>query len=383
MFGFATRLAVFYAALFVLTGVQLPFLPVWLQAKGLDSGSIGAALAVPLLVRVLAVPIATRVADRREAMRGTLMVAAAGSLVGYLLVALASGAAAVLAAYALASFAFTPVMPLADSYALKGLAAHGRAYGPVRLWGSAAFIAGTFAAGLATDVMPARDLIWLIVAACLGLALAGLALAPLPPTASLAMAAPARRPHLLRDPAYVAVVAAAALIQASHAVYYGFSALEWRAAGLSGSAIAGLWALGVIAEIVLFALQGRLPPSFEPTMLLAVGAAGAALRWGVMAFDPPTFALPFLQMLHALSFGATHLGALAFIARRAPAGQAATAQGNLAIALGLVMAASMGLAGWLYGAFGSAAYGAMALAAIVGGGCALVAGRARVISMMP
>ena len=40
----------------------------------------------------------------------------------------------------LASAAHTPVFLLVDAYALRGLGRHGRAYGPVRLWGSAAFI---------------------------------------------------------------------------------------------------------------------------------------------------------------------------------------------------------------------------------------------------
>ena len=44
-------------------------------------------------------------------------------------------------------------MPLAETYALKGLAARGRAYGPVRLWGSVAFILGTFVAGFAADTI--------------------------------------------------------------------------------------------------------------------------------------------------------------------------------------------------------------------------------------
>ena len=138
------------------------------------------------------------------------------------------------------------------------------------------------------------------------------------------------RKPLLRDPAFLAVVAAASLIQASHAVYYGFSALEWRGAGLDGTTIAALWGLGVIAEIVLFAMSGRLPPFFQPSVLLMIGAAGATLRWAAMALDPPALVLPWLQLLHAASFGATHLGALGFVARHAPAGQGATAQGYLA-----------------------------------------------------
>jgi PPP family 3-phenylpropionic acid transporter len=94
-----------------------------------------------------------------------------------------------------------------------------------------------------------------------------------------------------------------------------------------------------------------------------------------MAFDPPVLLLPFLQCLHGLSFGATHLGTMAFLARAAPPGLAATAQGYLYIVLGAVMAVAMGLSGLLYAAFGSLAYAAMGMAALIGGGFAFAAHR--------
>jgi PPP family 3-phenylpropionic acid transporter len=381
-FGFATRLAALYAALFILGGIQLPFLPVWLKAKGLDAATIGLVLAAPMLVRVLAIPLAARTADRHDALRLGIIVTSCTSVFGYALVGLASGATAILIAYVLASLAFTPVMPLAETYALKGLAARGRAYGPVRLWGSAAFIIGTFAAGFAADTIPARHLIWLIVAASIISALAAFALAPLSTGTPGPSEQQPLRKSLLRNPSFIAVLAAASLIQASHAVYYGFSTLEWRAAGLDGTTIAALWGLGVIAEIVLFAVSGRLPPFFQPGVLLIIGALGAALRWSAMALDPSAAWLPVLQLLHALSFGATHLGALTFLARTTPPGQGATAQGYLAIAMGAAMAGAMGLSGVLYEAFGSLAYAAMALAAIAGGACALVAQRARRVTAL-
>jgi MFS transporter, PPP family, 3-phenylpropionic acid transporter len=146
--------------------------------------------------------------------------------------------------------------------------------------------------------------------------------------------------------------------------------------GLDGTAIAALWALGVVAEIVLFALQSRLPPWFTPPVLLMAGALGAALRWGAMALDPPGALLPALQLLHALSFGATHLGMLGFAAAKAPPGQGAAAQAHLAIALGTTMAAASAISGVLYGSFGSLAYAAMASAAVAGGVAAYVANRA-------
>ena len=100
---FAWRLAVFYAALFVALGVQLPFLPLWLAAKGLDAGAIGIALAVPMIVRVFAIPLATRGADRHDALRMAIVIAAAMAVLGYGVVGMAQGALAITMALALAS----------------------------------------------------------------------------------------------------------------------------------------------------------------------------------------------------------------------------------------------------------------------------------------
>jgi MFS transporter, PPP family, 3-phenylpropionic acid transporter len=369
----AFRLAVFYAALFVALGVQVPFLPLWLAAKGLDATLIGIVLSLPMIVRVFAIPLATRGADRRDALHTVIVIASGMAVLGYGALGLAHGVVAITLAYALASAFFTPLIPLADAYALRGLSHIGRAYGPVRLWGSAAFIVGTFAAGLLLDVIAARDLIWVMVATLAMTTAAAFALSPLTLRDGRASKGLPFARDLLRDPALLAAAAAASLIQASHAIYYGFSALDWSAAGFDGGAIAALWALGVVAEIALFAISARL--SVAPTTLLMLGGAGAVVRWGAMAFDPPPALLPPLQCLHALSFGATHLGAVAVVARRAPAELAATAQGYFAVALGLVMAAALGVSGVLYARWGSFAYGAMALVAAAGALFAVLAHR--------
>jgi PPP family 3-phenylpropionic acid transporter len=371
--SFTFRVAVFYAALFVALGVQVPFLPLWLAAKGLDPGAIGVVLSLPMIVRVFAIPLATHAADRRDALHTVIVIASAVAILGYGVLGLAQGVVAITLAYALASAFFTPLLPLADAYALRGLGHIGRAYGPVRMWGSAAFIVGTFGAGLLLDVIATRDLIWVMVVTLAISAAAALALSPLTlHDASAGKRVPFAR-DLLRDPVLLAAAAAASLIQASHAVYYGFSALDWTTAGFDGGAIGALWALGVVAEIALFALSGRL--SIAPTTLILLGGAGAVIRWGAMAFDPPTVLLPLLQCLHAFSFGATHLGAVAVVARRAPAELAASAQGYFAVALGLVMAAALGVSGVIYARWGNFAYGAMALTAAAGAGFAVGAHR--------
>lgn len=372
--AFAVRLGAFYTALFLAFGVQLPFFPLWLKNRGLDAALIGLVLSIPMVVRVIAIPLASRYVDRRDAARRTLAAALALTAAGYACAGLADTTALLILACAVAAAAYAPVTSLTDAYALKGLAAHGRSYGPVRLWGSLAFLAGMFAAGAAIDVMPADWLIWLIAA---GMGLGALTAALLRPAPGVGGVDPgALQPtRFWRQPLFLAVLAAAALIQGSHSLYYGFSAVAWRDAGFEGSTVAALWALGVIAEILLFASQGRFPDWMTAPRLLMIGAAGGVLRWSVMALDPPGLLLPALQLLHALSFGATHLGAVIYLARLAPPGYSARAQGYLSMALGLGSAAAMSIAGALYGAFGAGAYAAMALMAAAGGAGAFVAQR--------
>src|SRR5437667_207710 len=276
--GFSPRLATFYAAMFVFAGIVMPFFPVWLQPKGLDSRATGIVLAAPMLMRLVSVPLVARLADRWSASRAAL------------------GAASV---------------------------------APRPLSGAS------------------------------------------PPREELGV--PGRK--LLLSPGFWAITAAASLIQASHAVYYGFSVLDWRAKGLDATSIGGLWGLAVVAEIVLFAVSARLPKRLGPLGLVGLGACGAFIRWGAMSFDPPLALLPLLQLLHAFSFGATHLGSIQLLARIAPDRQSATAQGDFATVLALVMAGGMALAGVLYADLGGRAYAAMALAAALGGAFVLLARR--------
>jgi PPP family 3-phenylpropionic acid transporter len=363
---FALKLSLFYAAYFFFGGVQLPFFPLWLESRGMEPGMIGLVIAVPTVMRIIATPVIARQADRRTALKETLVV---GSLVGafaMVVVGLVEGPIAILLAFAVAMAALSPMLSLTDAYALNGLAARGRAYGPVRLWGSVAFIAGNVGAGLILELIAPGRLIWLLVASLAIVVAAAVALAPLGASAAIPGAPSASPRGLLRNPAFLAVAIAAGMIQSSHALYYGFSVLEWRSAGLGGPLIGVLWGLAVLAEVVLFAYSARLPSALTPTRLLAVGGAGAVIRWTAMALEPPAAVLPLLQLLHACSFGAAHLGAMAYLARAAPKELAATAQGFVATLSGIISAMAAAGSGLAYAAHGSLAYLLMAGMALAG-----------------
>jgi PPP family 3-phenylpropionic acid transporter len=246
----------------------------------------------------------------------------------------------------------------------------------VRLWGSVAFIAANLVGGLLFDLLGAANLIWLIFAGNCAIAAAALRLVPLPRDEPTTQRAAAGHSHL-RQPAFLAIATAASLIQASHAVYYGFATVDWAAKGFNGAMIGVLWALGVVAEIVLFAFAGRLPPAIRPVTLIMIGAIGGVVRWSTLALDPPAVLLIPLQLLHGASFGATFLGTMLFLGRNAPEGGRAAAQGDIATANSLMMAAASALAGVLYGVSGSLAYVAMAIMCGAGAAFALLARRLR------
>jgi PPP family 3-phenylpropionic acid transporter len=377
---FAPRLAAFYATLGIATGFGMPFFPLWLEYKGLDAAAIGIVLAAPMVVRIVCVPLATRLADRTNSLRAALLISSIGAAIGNTLIGLGDGFIGILSFMVLGAVFFTPGFPLTDAYALRGLAERKRAYGPVRLWSSAAYIAANIGGGVLIGVIGRANIIWVIVSAfVLGTACA-LVLLPLQPHPTLKGGPAPSAKILWRSSLFVAVLVACSLVQASHALYYGFSTIDWTAKGLSDPIIGSLWALGIIAEILLFAASGFLSKLISPLAFIVIGAAGAVLRWGMMAFDPPLILLPALQCLHALSFTATHLGAMQFLARVVPTGLGATAQGDFAAAQGVVFSFAMAFSGSLFHAYGDRGYAVMALMAAVGLAVAVVAygiGRAR------
>jgi MFS transporter, PPP family, 3-phenylpropionic acid transporter len=363
---FTPRLAAFYATLGIAVGFGTPFFPLWLEHKGLDAAAIGIVLASPMVVRVICVPLATRLADRFNVLGGAILISSIGSAVGNALMGTADGFVAILCFMVLGALFFTPGFPLTDAYALRGLAERRRAYGPVRMWASAAYIVANIGGGFLIGVIGRTNIIWVIVAAFVLGSILAVTLLPLaPPPAHRSGAAPSAK-VLWRSPVFVAVLVACSLVQASHALYYGFSTIDWTAKGLSDTVIGGLWALGVIAEIALFAASGFLGELISPLGFVVLGAGGAVLRWGIMAFDPPLLLLPLLQCLHALSFTSTYLGAMQFLARVVPIGLGATAQGDFAAAQGVAFSFAMAFSGSLFHAYGDLAYAAMALMAAVG-----------------
>ena len=369
--AYATRVAVFYGALFVVYGMHVPYTPVWLDGQGLTAAEISTVMAAPFFLRLLITPGVALAADRSGEHRSTLIVLAWASMAIVLALSQASGFWPILLLMVPLIIAFTTIMPLTETVAVSGVRHAGLDYGRMRLWGSLTFVAASFAGGFAITRWGSAAAIWLVA---LGCALTVIA-AHLLPREALGEDPPG--PHqgpwwkadeplmLLRQPAFVVFLLAAGGVQAAHATFLTFGTLIWHKQGLSGGWIGALRAIGVFAEVALFAASGWLVRTFGAVWLLGAGALASIFRWTVMGFNPGLSVLIPLQILHGVTYGASHIGAIHFIGHAVPRHASGSAQALYAtVAAGLAMGLATLVAGWLYARHGGQSYFAMTAIAI-------------------
>ncbi len=348
--------ALIYGAQFLGIGAMMPFLPAILAEGGLTSGEVGGVLAAGSVMRLLAAPLGGRIADGagdvRRILAATALVAAAGAA-GFGLVAGLALLAAVQIAH---SIAMAPVIPLTDALAVGAIRRHGFDYARIRAAGSITYILGAVVAGQAVGLWGPRAAAWILAGA-------------LVTTAALALRLPdARRPGTvaqgslwapLREPGFVRILAIAAMIQGSHAVYYAFSTLHWQAAGLSTGFIGVLWGFGVVSEVLLFVYGRPFVARLGVRGLVLLAAGSGVLRWGVCAVTVEPAALLAAQTLHGATFGAMHLATMQALLGLPP-GVSARAQTLVASAVSAASGALMWSSGLLYAATGGLAFLAMA-----------------------
>ncbi len=362
------RVGLFYAVLFSVIGVMLPFWPVWLETRGLGAVEIGLVMAASQWSKVLVNPAVASRADRTGRRRTMMITLSLASLTGFALLTPLSGFWPLFLLAVPTTACLAALMPLAEAVAMGVVRATGADYGRMRLWGSLTFILAAAGAGAALEVVPVGVVVPSAIMA--GVALTALCAAALPdgderdrsgadadvcqgPGMGRKAASRSGLRRLLGDPRFLLFLACVGASQASHAPYYGFATLHWRAAGLSEGLIGLLWALGVAVEIALFAIGNRVLAWLGPKGLLLAAGAGGLLRWSVLAVTTAPAALVAVQGLHALTYAAGHLGAMHFIARAVPLSHAVRAQGLYsAWALGAALGLAMILAGGLYEAFG-------------------------------
>jgi PPP family 3-phenylpropionic acid transporter len=364
-----TSFVLLYAAMYAAFGVASPFLPAFVNARGLAPEQLGLVLASGTAVRLLSSPLAGRIGDLTQALRTVLVVCtalAASVTLGYLP---AHGFWILLGMSLLHAASLAPITVLADALALgsasppPGSGRRGFEYGWVRGTGSAAFIAGTLLSGQAVSAF-GLELIVYLQAALLGAA--AIAATLVPELVHRRTAQAVREPAagvliLVRLPLFRNLVLVAALILGSHAMHDAFAVIRWSAAGIGPATASLLWSESVAAEVLVFFVIGPAVVNLlTPAGALAVAALAGMLRWAVAAQTTDLMALALVQPLHGITFALLHLACMRLIARIVPPGLEGTAQAIYGtVGIGAAVALLTLVSGALYARLGAQGFWVM------------------------
>ncbi|MFP4639117.1 MAG: MFS transporter [Guyparkeria sp.] len=343
-----------YFAFFLGLGIYLPYFSPYLIEQGFGPDTVGAMLAMVMAAKLVAPPLLGWLVDHSGRLIAWLVVAAAVSaalavglgvlaglqagLIGWMVLLLAFG------------FFWQPLLSQLDVAALRLTGPEPQRYPALRAWGSIGFIVASVGLGALIDRIGIEWVPWIMAATLAGLVVVLLRV-PEPGVPRDRSTIPVSIRARLREPAMLGFFAGHFLINLAHGVYYAFFSVHLAELGYSATAIGLLWALGVVAEIVLFFLLPGIRNRFAPLGLLLLAIGLMAARWLLIGFQADVIGwLLFAQLLHAASFGMTHAVGIWVIDHQFPGRAHARGQAILsAVSYGGGAALGLYLAGLLWG----------------------------------
>ncbi|MDH4607985.1 MFS transporter [Pseudomonas sp. BN102] len=311
------RLSSFYLFYFSLLGATAPFLGLYFAHLGFSSARIGELLAIPMLMRCVAPNLWGWLGDRSGRRLDIVRFGAFCTLVTFSLIFVSHSYAWLALIMALHAFFWHAVLPQFEVITLAHLKEQAARYSQVRLWGSIGFILTVIGLGTLFDLFSLDLYPWALV-----LIMAGIVLSSF----WVPNAMPQMRPDAmgqggflaqLRQPGVLAFYLCVGLMQLSHGPYYSFQTIYLESLGYPRSLIGQLWALGVVAEVLLFLVMARVLARYSVRVVLIASFLIAALRWLLLGnFAEQLPVLLFAQLLHAFTFGSFHAAAIHFVQRR-------------------------------------------------------------------
>lgn len=308
------RLSSFYFWYFAFVGAFAPYFALYLQSLGHSPLQIAGLMAVGPLSRIYGPNLWGWLADRSRRRAGFLRWLSVLSVAVFSMIFLHPDFSGMLLLLIALNLFLSGVLPLAETNTMALLGERFGTYGRIRLWGSVGFVLVVVAGGALFDLFGIRALEPLSVALLLAMAAMTFVL-PRDRNTSRHGAAGSISETLAR-PGVIAMLVGFFLMQVAHGPYNTFYSIYLVQTGYSKTMVGGLWALGVIAEIVLFVYLPRLMRRWSLQRILSASVAIAVLRFLMIAWGAESLiVLTIAQLMHAVTFGAFHAAGIAAVHR--------------------------------------------------------------------
>lgn len=330
-------------------GFLQPFVPLFLEASGLDRREIGLVLGIATGLALLIQPLLGRLSDRLDRRRPFVVFASAAAGAAYLCFPLAEGLPALLLLSAIGANA-TLYLNAAGGVIVGRLVASergGAAYAGYRVFGSIGYICVSLLTGalLLLGYGPRAGLnreelnVAFHFAPLLFFLITGLAfLLPDPRARPNAEQAASRGVRAPWTPNLVWFLIAFSIYTMALYGASSFLSLYMKQLGANALWITGTFAAGVVCEVLVMRQSGRLADRYGRRPLLMVTFLLLPVRLTLYALVATPGGVLLVQLLHGLNFGIMGAVAVAFINDLATDRTRGQLQGRLAAAGGLATA---------------------------------------------
>ncbi|MEA2622408.1 MAG: transporter, family, 3-phenylpropionic acid transporter [Chloroflexota bacterium] len=338
-----------YVTVFGAIGATAPFLPVYYHELGIGLGVIPMLGALMAGSGLIGSPLWGAAADRFRGSRLVLPAAALVAALAGLSLAFVGWPALVVVVFVL-GIGSSGIGPVLDSRALEAVGADRHRYGRFRVWGSASFVVSAIVVGWLIERTGVRGLFLVYVPLLALTALIGLGLRPrglVPPMPRLTGVA-----AVVRSPVLGPFLLAALLTWASSSAINAYFSIYLGQIGAPDSLIGIAWAVGAVVEVPLMIAFPQLARRFGLERLMLVGAGCLLARAVTVVLVRDPILVTSSMLLHGAGFALLIVGGVLYVARHAPVGAAATAQGvHTATAYSLAAILGPTTAGLLAGSF--------------------------------
>lgn len=307
------RLSTFYFFYFAALGAFVPFWPIFLKSEiGFSAVQIGQLMAIFMASKIVAPLVLGALVDHYGKRLPVIRWVSFLTVICFTGIFIQQSFWWVAMIIFLFGFFWNASLPQYEALTLNHLQGSIHKYSLIRLWGSVGFI--VMVAGL-PSILDSISFDWytsIVLLLFIGITASSYLISDKNHTQHEHESVHIR--HVLKQITVMALLFACILQQASHGAYYTFFTIYLEQHGYSHSFTGWMWAVGVIAEVVLFLLIQPLLQRFGAYLLFSLSIFITAIRWILLAYFVDIEAMLWLsQTLHAASYGLFHASAIQII----------------------------------------------------------------------
>ena len=291
-----------------------PYMGLYLESEGFSLLEISQLTSILMLTKVLAPNVWGALADRSQKRLRLVRIGSFLTLLAFVAFFFASGFWQFAVVIMLFSFFWNAVLPQFEVITLHNLGSDKSHYSRIRLWGSIGFILAVILAGIIFEQFSVALFPLTLIIVIVGIF--GMSLWHLqePDKINPDNIGVAGFKDQLKHPAVICFFVVCFLLQLSHGSYYTYYSIYLEALGYSKTKIGLLWALGVVAEVVLFIYMHLWFKRSSLNLIMFWALLLTTVRWLMISLGAQSEVILVLaQLLHAMSFGAMHAAAIYFV----------------------------------------------------------------------